>query len=1261
MNGIPCAEPQHSMPAGEVQESHVVHAAGSSTQQAVPPQHNPAGLASLSLLGGFADGVSGSSMYTTSTALAASQRHANRACRTSRDNHSLSLLLEAYMAATTPHTGTADNAAAAAAVNPSPVACPQTVGSKTAACDPVPAAGPAAPSPAVAQLSSQTPSPTAAPSKPTASSSTTGSSSSSLSRLGCSKYGHFLQQEVSLTLSQGPSRPGRQKCEPFLDWGYCRYGSGCIFDHPRNHGVFLTPSGLPFRPAEPICPTYLDTNTCKFGPACRKHHPSREARQPVLAAKGTASGAGTSNKTLKDSVYLPPADAASVVATVQAKSPETDKDSRPAAAGHNLPSSAGQPAAAPAAGKRKLLKAARSHNGVKTSSHSTAGQENVQVPFEDADVSSAVSGNSGNNKAPQLQLPTAPDPQMFCGKATGDGCNTGTNSSSTKPLLQQQPGEPPAQAPPAHPVGNDATAQGRQHVLTFSSPATAVTVPNHNQQQQHGRLIMQPPGARLFQRATAAVQPDAAARGGARAPLSNIQPSGAKPPRPRPARAAVKPASKQMVAPKPSAAALDTKHTPDADHKATVAAAAQGTDTSHPHTRSQAHCNAAQQADGRGGDKQRALTAAGVVPAAAAAAAAVKATGRSSAAGTAEAPICPSKQQSDAIDWHLLGPGRQTDKVESGAAAAGAVSNLGSSSLFDMFLPMTSRPIRPLRTCLDMFASMAGSITAEATAAAAAQSLPHGFAHARKMASAGGTNTSGSEQLWCLDGCTGSIPDIEPKPAEHRSCKPDTYSEAATAAAAGGATATGATAAAAAASGTQAVQQAAECALAGNYHAGAGCMQQPSNKRASAAPNAAFTTGSGSHQAAPSAGLTLHQDRVRTSSGAACKFTSTGLAELAEAKAQEQLAARALGAALTAVAHAEAEGGSDKAQGWRDLAASLAALKQAAANSASVLAKCSSCSAQEAAKPSAAQIGKAELRGTAAATTAAGAVAGLGPSSLLDSLLATPSRPTKPLLTCRDMFSSTPSSTAQATAAAVAAAAAAAQPLPQGLNHAHKMVSGAGIAGDTPASQELRGLDGCIGVDPDTRSSFNRGSSSGKPDTSRSTAATATTSALLMCLGGTQAAHQAASSAPSESGDGDVGGLQQPGMWMAPAAPGSGPEAAANTGSGANRAPLSPGQNVRKNIRKCRKAAGKAARTGLTAVAEAQATATRLMASALSAAADAEAAGQADAAEQYRGLAASAAALKHDAAASVQAAHAAELSAMRDGFNLDQFEVCMQR
>ncbi|XVE78386.1 hypothetical protein DITRI_Ditri13aG0140700 [Diplodiscus trichospermus] len=81
-------------------------------------------------------------------------------------------------------------------------------------------------------------------------------------------------QEMGVSKSSYPDRPGEPDCSYYLRTGLCGYGSNCRFNHP----TYIAQGGqygeeLPERVGQPDCGYYLKTGTCKYGSTCKYHHP----------------------------------------------------------------------------------------------------------------------------------------------------------------------------------------------------------------------------------------------------------------------------------------------------------------------------------------------------------------------------------------------------------------------------------------------------------------------------------------------------------------------------------------------------------------------------------------------------------------------------------------------------------------------------------------------------------------------------------------------------------------------------------------------------------------------------------------------------------------------------------------------------------------------------------------------------------------------------------------------------------------------------
>ncbi|XWS39059.1 hypothetical protein CRYUN_Cryun18bG0017500 [Craigia yunnanensis] len=75
-----------------------------------------------------------------------------------------------------------------------------------------------------------------------------------------------------------PERPDEADCIHYLRTGFCGYGSGCRFNHPRDRAAVMGAGRggvgeYPERVGQPVCQYYMRTGTCKFGASCKYHHP----------------------------------------------------------------------------------------------------------------------------------------------------------------------------------------------------------------------------------------------------------------------------------------------------------------------------------------------------------------------------------------------------------------------------------------------------------------------------------------------------------------------------------------------------------------------------------------------------------------------------------------------------------------------------------------------------------------------------------------------------------------------------------------------------------------------------------------------------------------------------------------------------------------------------------------------------------------------------------------------------------------------------
>ncbi|KAJ3708165.1 hypothetical protein LUZ61_011870 [Rhynchospora tenuis] len=96
-----------------------------------------------------------------------------------------------------------------------------------------------------------------------------------------------------------PERPGEPECSYYMKHGDCKFGPSCKFHHPKHlqkkappYSSFMQASRAtsghsteemeyPERPGEPECSYYMKYGNCKFGSNCIFHHP-RGRTQKVL-------------------------------------------------------------------------------------------------------------------------------------------------------------------------------------------------------------------------------------------------------------------------------------------------------------------------------------------------------------------------------------------------------------------------------------------------------------------------------------------------------------------------------------------------------------------------------------------------------------------------------------------------------------------------------------------------------------------------------------------------------------------------------------------------------------------------------------------------------------------------------------------------------------------------------------------------------------------------------------------------------------------
>jgi len=89
-----------------------------------------------------------------------------------------------------------------------------------------------------------------------------------------------------------PSRPGEKPCGHFVEFGVCKFGASCRFDHPTAKvdevlSTVYNTKGLPIRPGKEECGFYMRNGACKFGQGCKYNHP--ESTPGGVATSGTTT------------------------------------------------------------------------------------------------------------------------------------------------------------------------------------------------------------------------------------------------------------------------------------------------------------------------------------------------------------------------------------------------------------------------------------------------------------------------------------------------------------------------------------------------------------------------------------------------------------------------------------------------------------------------------------------------------------------------------------------------------------------------------------------------------------------------------------------------------------------------------------------------------------------------------------------------------------------------------------------------------------
>uniref|UniRef100_A0A0E0LC34 C3H1-type domain-containing protein n=1 Tax=Oryza punctata TaxID=4537 RepID=A0A0E0LC34_ORYPU len=78
---------------------------------------------------------------------------------------------------------------------------------------------------------------------------------------------------VAVAVEEYPRRPGLADCSYYVEFGSCKFGMSCVYNHPAKHAGGCDKLEHPQRPGEHDCLHYLRFQRCKYGMNCRFNHP----------------------------------------------------------------------------------------------------------------------------------------------------------------------------------------------------------------------------------------------------------------------------------------------------------------------------------------------------------------------------------------------------------------------------------------------------------------------------------------------------------------------------------------------------------------------------------------------------------------------------------------------------------------------------------------------------------------------------------------------------------------------------------------------------------------------------------------------------------------------------------------------------------------------------------------------------------------------------------------------------------------------------
>uniref|UniRef100_I1Q6T2 C3H1-type domain-containing protein n=1 Tax=Oryza glaberrima TaxID=4538 RepID=I1Q6T2_ORYGL len=90
---------------------------------------------------------------------------------------------------------------------------------------------------------------------------------------GTSSSAGETEPKAAVEPQEYPRRPGWPDCSYYVEFGSCKFGMGCLYNHPAKHAGGCDKLEHPQRPGEHDCLHYLRFGRCKYGMNCRFNHP----------------------------------------------------------------------------------------------------------------------------------------------------------------------------------------------------------------------------------------------------------------------------------------------------------------------------------------------------------------------------------------------------------------------------------------------------------------------------------------------------------------------------------------------------------------------------------------------------------------------------------------------------------------------------------------------------------------------------------------------------------------------------------------------------------------------------------------------------------------------------------------------------------------------------------------------------------------------------------------------------------------------------